>query len=97
MISAKNIPIVIVAYRNPKDVTECLEALQRSASDPEFDAYICENGGATAFGTLVSAVAGAGGPCDRDERAGVVVRREPTLYSSRSHAAARQANNRVDC
>jgi N-acetylglucosaminyl-diphospho-decaprenol L-rhamnosyltransferase len=64
VISRKNIPIIIVGYRNARDVAECLEALQRSESEPPFDVYICENGGASAFDTLILSVSGRDGPCD---------------------------------
>ena len=63
MISGKNIPIIIVAYGNARDATECLEALRRSESDPPFDVYICENGGASAFDALVAALCAPAGPC----------------------------------
>src|SRR5258708_35485979 len=64
MIDAKNIPIIIVSYRNPKDVTECLEALRKSAADPKFDVYICENGGTAAVDGLVASLAGGSSPCE---------------------------------
>jgi len=64
MIDAKNIPIIIVSYRNPKDVTECLEAIRKSAADPKFDVYICENGGTAAFDGLVASLAGGSSPCE---------------------------------
>jgi len=66
MITAKSIPIVIVGYRNPRDVTECLEALRKSARDPAFDIYICENGGAAAFDALGSALTAPDSPCTAD-------------------------------
>src|SRR5438477_169416 len=66
MISATPIPVIIVGYRNPEDVTECLEALRGSAADPVFDVYICENGGSAAFDALDSSLIAALGPCDRD-------------------------------
>jgi N-acetylglucosaminyl-diphospho-decaprenol L-rhamnosyltransferase len=66
MISAACIPIIIVSYRNPKDVVECLTALQGLTTDPPFDVYICENGGAAAFEALISSLVTADGPCDED-------------------------------
>jgi N-acetylglucosaminyl-diphospho-decaprenol L-rhamnosyltransferase len=64
MISAIRIPIIIVSYRNPTDVVGCLKALQKSAEDPAFDVYICENGGAAAFDELLSALVNADGLCE---------------------------------
>lgn len=63
MLSAKNIPIIIVGYRNVHDLLECLEALRKAVPDPEFDVYICENGGSTAFDALVSALGSERSPC----------------------------------
>ena len=63
MISRTNIPIIIVGYRNAEDIVECLAALQTLVPDPKYDVYICENGGAAAFDTLVSALVGGHGPC----------------------------------
>src|SRR5277367_1474867 len=60
---ASHIPIVIVSYRNPDDVLECLCALQGMAAEPAFDVYICENGGSAAFDALVSAITKVDGPC----------------------------------
>jgi N-acetylglucosaminyl-diphospho-decaprenol L-rhamnosyltransferase len=66
MISATPIPIIIVGYRNPEDVTECLEALRGSAADPVFDVYVCENGASSAFDVLVSSLTAVLGPCHCD-------------------------------
>jgi GT2 family glycosyltransferase len=66
MVSTTPIPIIIVGYRNPEDVTECLEALGKSEADPPFDIYICENGGSSAFEALVASLSAVLGPCDGD-------------------------------
>jgi N-acetylglucosaminyl-diphospho-decaprenol L-rhamnosyltransferase len=63
MTSESRIPIVIVSYRNPEDVVECLEALQGSAAEPAFDVHVCENGGPVAFDSLISALTKVDGPC----------------------------------
>lgn len=67
MISENRIPVIIVSYRNPGDVAECLSALSRLAADPAFDVFICENGGRAAYDALVSSLGTASGPCDHDE------------------------------
>ncbi len=64
MSSATRIPIIIVSYRNPTDVVDCMKALQRLAADPSFDVYLCENGGAEAFDDLISSLTGRDGPCE---------------------------------
>ena len=56
-------PILIVAFRNPSDVAECLESLARSKKDPSFDIYVCENGGADAYAKLIAKLGAEGGPC----------------------------------
>jgi N-acetylglucosaminyl-diphospho-decaprenol L-rhamnosyltransferase len=63
MISGTNTPVIIVGYRNPNDVAECLKALGASAVFPKFDVYICENGGSSAFDALVTTLRSADGPC----------------------------------
>ena len=57
------IPIVIVTFRNPEDVVDCLAALGQSHPEPPFDVYLCENGGHTAFMELCSRISDPGGPC----------------------------------
>src|SRR6516164_3120403 len=66
MILTTHIPILIVSYRNPTDVVECLEALRSLAENPAFDVYICENGGTAAFDALVFVLDRADGPCAGD-------------------------------
>ncbi len=77
MIVAKNIPIIIVGYRNPTDIAECLEALRKSAADPEFDVYICENGGSRAYDALVSLLRGEDSPCAPGDRSAFTADRTP--------------------
>ena len=57
------IPIVIVSFRNPDDVVECLESLRKSNPDPAFDLYVCENGGGQAFTALCKRLSTPGSPC----------------------------------
>lgn len=58
------IPVIIVSYRNPEDVVECLRALREAAAEPAFDVYICENGGAAAFQSLATAISNENGLCE---------------------------------
>lgn len=64
LISQTSIPIIIVSYRNSNDVLGCLKAIQRLVADPEFDVYICENGGPAIFDNLISTLIGSNGPCE---------------------------------
>ena len=57
------IPIVIVSFRNPDDVVDCLASLSRSNPDPAFGVYLCENGGHSAFVELCSRISAPDGPC----------------------------------
>jgi hypothetical protein len=58
------IPVIIVGYRNPDDVVECLRALREAGAEPAFDVYICENGGAAAFQSLATAISNGNGLCE---------------------------------
>ena len=57
------IPIIIVGFRNPKDIDRCLSALSRMGRTPPFDVFICENGGAEAYEELVSTLNQTAGSC----------------------------------
>ncbi len=46
------IPIIVVSFRNPDDLLECLAGVAAMRADPAFDVYVCENGGPAAFETL---------------------------------------------
>jgi N-acetylglucosaminyl-diphospho-decaprenol L-rhamnosyltransferase len=84
MIWAASIPIIIVGYRNPEDVTECLEALGKAAADPPFDVYICENGGSSSFEALISSLTAARGPCDCDDSSAFDAEKSPRFGRVRS-------------
>lgn len=47
------VAIVIVGFRNPDDITDCLAALARSTYE-DFAVYICENGGDEAYDKLTA-------------------------------------------
>jgi len=70
IIEENRIPVIIVSYRNPNDVAECLVALSRLTAEPAFDVFICENGGGAAFEALVQSLCEPGGPCRRDQATG---------------------------
>ncbi len=50
------VPVIIVSYKNPDDLLECLSALSLMAHEPAFDIYVCETGGAAAFEDLCNRV-----------------------------------------
>ena len=41
-------PIIIVSYRTPFDMAQCIAALDHNVAQP-FEVYVCENGGAAAW------------------------------------------------
>jgi len=48
-VSTKNIAevaVLIVGFHNPDDIAHCIAALSKIAVPPNFDVFICENGGA---------------------------------------------------
>ncbi len=58
------VAILIVGFRNPQDVCACLTALSHLTAEPEFEVFVCENGGIKSFIRLVDALTDALGPCD---------------------------------
>lgn len=63
MLDGARVPVVIVGYRNPRDIVNCLAALASGAAEPSFAVFICENGGALAFDDLLDALSTAQSPC----------------------------------
>jgi GT2 family glycosyltransferase len=63
MTSSNAVPIVIVGFRNPSEIVECLTALDGCLSDPPCEVLVCENGGAAAFDALVAALTADDAPC----------------------------------
>jgi GT2 family glycosyltransferase len=59
------VAVIIVGFRNPGDIADCLWALSRLKAAPQFQVFIAENGGAQAMDVLVETLAAANGPCRR--------------------------------
>ena len=57
------VAVLIVGYRNSADIKKCLGAIARTVGVPGFDVFICENGGAGSYRTLVSDLIIQNGPC----------------------------------
>ena len=64
----RRIAILIVNFRNPRDIHSCLVALSAATAEPAFEVFICENGGEEAFSELKATLAGPNGPCSCDPR-----------------------------
>jgi N-acetylglucosaminyl-diphospho-decaprenol L-rhamnosyltransferase len=60
---AFRVAILVVSFRNPKDVCACLAALSCSSVEPRFDVFVCENGGSESFSELCLALTSPAGPC----------------------------------
>ncbi|HLZ83801.1 MAG TPA: glycosyltransferase family 2 protein [Caulobacteraceae bacterium] len=63
MLDGAEVPIIIIGYRTPGDISDCLASLTRLKRPPSFAVTICENGGPAAFEALVDALVAPGGPC----------------------------------
>ena len=59
-----DIAVLIVGFRNPTDIAGCLSALSTSAREPNFDIFICENGGLSSYQDLLQTLLAPQGPCE---------------------------------
>jgi len=57
------IAILIVGFRNPGDIQDCLVALSTLSREPSFDIFICENGGEESFEQLCQYLVEPDGAC----------------------------------
>jgi N-acetylglucosaminyl-diphospho-decaprenol L-rhamnosyltransferase len=62
-----SIPIIIVSYRTPDDVSTCLTSIETLQAEPAISVHICENGGAAAWDDLCESLLRPDGPCRRAE------------------------------
>jgi GT2 family glycosyltransferase len=61
--SVADVAVVIIGYRNPADIRDCLLALSDATGEPRFDVFICENGGSSWYQRLLLELSGPQGPC----------------------------------
>jgi N-acetylglucosaminyl-diphospho-decaprenol L-rhamnosyltransferase len=66
-----DVGVLIVGFRNPADLTACLAALSDAAIEPNFDVFICENGGVDSYQRVLQELLAPQGPCQHTD--------EPTL------------------
>ena len=66
MLTDVEVPILIVGFKNTADIVKCLSAVGEQRGCPKFGVFICENGGADAFDSLIGAISKPGGPCAGD-------------------------------
>lgn len=69
------VAIIIVGFRNPRDIKACLNALSLSSLTPDFDVFISENGGARAYQRLIQELVTPQSPCLLTEENNAVPRR----------------------
>lgn len=60
-----HVAVIIVGFRNSRDICDCLTALARATPNPSFDIFICENGGNESFYALNDVLV-AQGICGKD-------------------------------
>ena len=56
-----DVAVLIVGYHNPGDIARCISALSNLVAPPDFDVFICENGGRESYERLISHL--VEGPC----------------------------------
>lgn len=61
--STAEVAVVIVGFRNPADIVDCLTAISSASLAPNFDVFICENGGPPFYRRLVEELAGSEALC----------------------------------
>jgi GT2 family glycosyltransferase len=66
MLTDAEVPIVIVGFGNAADIVKCLTAIATQRGCPKFGVFICENGGADAFDSLIDAISKPGALCAGD-------------------------------
>ena len=93
MISERiaDVAVMIVGFRNPSDITACLVALAKSAVQPNFDVFICENGGIRWYQRLLEELVDAQGPCYGNDDFAIV---DATNNSRFIHCRRLQLRNR---
>ena len=73
-----HVAVLLVGYRNPHDLQNCLAALARATSTPSFDIFICENGGAEAFAELYESLLTQEQLCEVSQNSSAAARSFPS-------------------
>lgn len=89
-----DVAVLIVGFRNPSDITDCLTALSHAAAGPSFDVFICENGGEPDYRQLIQDLVGDQGPCVLDDPSSPVAQ-EPNRFTSTLQLRFRTRPSRV--
>ena len=62
------VAVLIVGFRNPADVVGCIDGLSDAAAEPNFDVFICENGGIIWYQQLLQELLAPEGPCRHNDQ-----------------------------
>lgn len=63
-----DVAVLIVGFRNPTDLNDCLAALSIAAVEPHFNVFICENGGIASYKQVLKKLLAPQGPCQLTEQ-----------------------------
>ncbi len=83
-----SVVVLIVGYRNPGDIADCLRALAAADAEPSFNVFIAENGGAAGMDALTAHL-DAGDPAWRKADAASAPTRPPNSRRSRNYGLVR--------
>jgi N-acetylglucosaminyl-diphospho-decaprenol L-rhamnosyltransferase len=97
--STAQVAVLIVGFRNSADIRGCLAALSGAGIDPNFDVFICENGGEDAYRRLIHELVEGRGPCLAVEQRGKSCELETSRFLDVRHLRfrARSSNVWVGC
>lgn len=66
-----DVAVLIVGFRNPTDIRDCLTAISSATAEPTFDIFICENGGERWYQRLLQELLSPNGPCQASDGTGL--------------------------
>ena len=88
------VAILIVGFRNSADIRGCLDALSRTSVEPNFDIFICENGGAPSYKQLIQDLAEKG-PCLLEKEVQISVDTNTNRFTDIRHLRFRTRSSNV--
>lgn len=93
------VAILIVGFHNPVDMARCIAALSSAVPFPNFDVFICENGGRESYEQLIGHLTDASAPWRlQEEPSGTDVGASgPFLATRRLRFLCRPSNVMVGC
>jgi N-acetylglucosaminyl-diphospho-decaprenol L-rhamnosyltransferase len=94
-----DVAVLIVGFRNPADIRDCLAAISDAAVEPKFDVFICENGGLRWYQELIQELLNPKGPCQSIDESALSVTTKPArlIHVRRMRLRTRSSNVWVGC